>query len=150
MGVHWGEQQIDIAAPREACFDAIVDYESFPAWQRPVIATEVIDRHDDGLARRVRLKVDARLRTVTYVLDYFYERPERIWWEFVEGNGVERIEGEYRFEDRGGTTRATYRVGIDPGVPVPGLIARKLNRGVMRESVEELKAEAERRADSGG
>ena len=84
------------------------------------------------------------------MLDYSYERPRRVWWEFVEADGIEQIDGEYRFEASDGGTLATYRVGIDPGVPVPGLIARKLNRGVMRRSVEELKVEAERCARSGG
>jgi uncharacterized protein YndB with AHSA1/START domain len=146
MGIHWAEQSIEIAAPPETVFDAITDYESFAEWQDAVKATEVIDRYEDGLGRRVRVTVDARIRTVTYVLHYHYERPRRIWWDLVESSAIEAIEGEYVFEPDGSGTRATYRLGIDPGVPVPGFLARRLNQGVMRGSVKDLRDEAERRA----
>lgn len=146
MGIHRAERSITIAASREACFDAITDYPSFPEWQDAVKRTEVLESYPDGLGKIVEVAVDAKLREVTYRLHYHYQRPTRIWWDFVEGHGVERIEGEYEFAPTEGGTRATYRLGIDPGVPVPGPVARKLNQGVMKRSVEDLKAEAERRA----
>jgi hypothetical protein len=42
--------------------------------------------------------------------------------------------------DRG----VTFKVGIDPGVWVPGHIARTLNRRILHESVERLKTEVEK------
>jgi uncharacterized membrane protein len=145
MGVHSAEQQIEISVPPEVCFEAITDYETFTEWQQPVRAVEVLDRYPDGLGRTVELTVDAKVREVHYRLRYHYDRPHRIWWDFLEGRGIEHIEGEYLFEPIEDGTLATYRVGIDPGVRVPGFLARRLNEGVMRSSVEELKAEAERR-----
>ena len=50
--------QLEIEAPIETCFEAIVDYESFPEWQRAVVDTEVLDRHKDGLGKKVNLIVD--------------------------------------------------------------------------------------------
>ena len=146
MGVHSAEQRIEIAAAPEACFEAIVDYETFPRWQGAVLAAEVLERYPDGLGKLVEVRVDAKFRKVSYRLHYHYDRPQRVWWDFVEGEGVEHVEGEYLFEPSGAGTVATYRLGIDPGVPVPGLVARRLNQGVMRGSVKDLKAEVERRA----
>jgi uncharacterized membrane protein len=146
VSLHWAEQSAEIAAPAEICFEAITDYESFPRWQAAVESIEVVDRNTDGLGRRVRVGVDAKLRRVRYTLDYSYERPNAVRWDFVEGEGIEDIEGEYTFEERDGLTLATYRVGLDPGIRVPGLVARSLSRGVMRRSVEELRREAEARA----
>ncbi len=143
MGVSRAEQSIEIEAPPDACFDAIVDYETFPEWQDAVLATEVLERYDDGVGKVVRLRVDAKVREVTYTLHYHYERPRKVWWDFVEGDGVQHIEGEYVFEPRNGATLATYRLGIDAGVPIPGFIARKLNEGVMRRSVADLKRRVE-------
>lgn len=147
MGVHRAEQSAEIEAPAEACFAAIVDYETFPEWQEAVEAVEVLERDPDGPGAVVRFEVDAKLRRISYTLRYHHERPTRVWWEFIEGDGVELIEGEYVFEPvaRGQRTRAVYRVGIDPGVPLPGLLARRLNQGVMRRSVADLKREVERR-----
>jgi carbon monoxide dehydrogenase subunit G len=150
MRINRAEQSIEIAAQPQACFDAIVDYETFPEWQSAVVSAEVLDRYEDGLGKRVRLTVDARLRQVTYVLEYHYEPPGRLWWDFVEGHGVAYIDGEYLFEPSEAGTLATYRLGVDAGVPVPGLIARKLNQVVMRRSVEDLKREVERRQAAPG
>ena len=143
MGITWAEQQLEIDATPEACFAAIVDFETYPKWQQAVVEAEVLDRYQDGLGKRVRLKVDAKLRTVSYVLHYHYDRPGKLWWDFVEGDGVKHIEGEYLFDELDGGTRATYKLGVDVGIPVPGAIARRLNEEVMRRSVEDLKARAE-------
>jgi uncharacterized membrane protein len=146
MAVHRAEQAIEISAGAEACFEAIIDYESFPAWQGAVKSVEVMRRDAEGRGEVVSFQVDAKLREVSYSLRYHYEPPARVWWEFVEGDGVDHVEGEYRFEPKGDGTLATYELGIDPGVPVPGFVVNRVNRQVMWRSVRELRDEVERRA----
>jgi carbon monoxide dehydrogenase subunit G len=148
VGLTRGEQSTEIAASPEVCFEAIVDYDSFPAWQHAVEEVEVVELGGDGLAKLVEFDVDAKFRRVTYRLRYHYDRPGRVSWDFVEGHGVEHVDGEYLFEPAGEHTLATYKLGIDAGIPIPGLIARRLNDQVMKRSVEDLKREAERRAGS--
>jgi uncharacterized membrane protein len=146
MGINWAEHTVEITAPIETCFDAIVDYESFPGWQSAVQRIEVQSRDETGLGKQVRLYLSAKGQKVDYTLDYAYERPHEIRWDFVEGNGVKDVDGTYRFESLGeGRTRATYKLGIDPSLPVPGIVARRIHSGALRKSVEELKDEAERR-----
>ena len=148
MGVNRAEQSIEIDAPPEVCYEAIVDFETYPEWQEAVVRIEVLERYPDGLGKLVELHVDAKFREVVYTLHYHHDRPRRLWWDFVEGEGVTYIDGEYLFEplDEGERTHATYRLGVDPGVPMPGFIARRLNEGVMRRSIKDTKAEAERRS----
>jgi carbon monoxide dehydrogenase subunit G len=150
VGISRAEQSLEIGAPPEACFDALADFETYPEWQRAVLGAEVLERYPDGLGRLIRLRVDAKVRQVLYTLEYHYERPERMWWDFVEGDGVAYIDGEYLFDPVGDDrTRATYKLGIDAGVPIPGFIAKRLNEEVMRRSIEDTKAEVERRAAAG-
>jgi uncharacterized membrane protein len=151
LGVHSAEQSAEIEAAPEACFEAAIDYETFPDWQRAVQEVEVLERDAAGRGEVVRFEIDAKVKRVAYTLRYHYEPPVRIWWEFVEGDGVAHVEGEYLIEqiDGGERTRVTYRLGIDPGIPVPGLVARRLNQGVMRRSVTDLRDEVERRAGRG-
>jgi uncharacterized membrane protein len=147
LGTHSAEQSADVDASPEAVFEAAIDYETFPAWQQAVERAAVLERDSDGRGELVRFEIDAKVKRVSYTLRYHYEPPARIWWEFVEGDGVENVEGEYVLEPlEDERTRVTYRLGIDPGVPVPGLIARRLNQGVMRRSVTDLRDEVERRA----
>ena len=148
-GLNWAEHTVEIEAPIETCFEAIVDYESFPEWQGAVVATEILDRYEDGLGRRVSLVVDAKVRKVDYTLEYRYQRPTLIEWDFVEGNGINDADGDYSFEDLGGgRTRATYKFGLEVGIPLPGPVARRAHKQTLKASVEDLKKEAERRAQA--
>jgi uncharacterized membrane protein len=149
MGLNWAEHTVEIAAPMQTCFDAITDYETFPSWQGAVVDTEVLDWDKKGRGKRVRLFIDAKVRKVDYTLDYRYDEPERIEWDFVEGNGIKGADGHYLFEDLGdGRTRATYKLGLEVGIPLPGPVARRAHKSTLKGSVEDLKREAERRAAS--
>jgi uncharacterized membrane protein len=149
MGLNWAEHSVEIEAPIETCFAAIIDYETFPSWQSAVVDTEVLDWDKQGRGKRVRLFVDAKVRKVDYTLDYSYDQPERIEWDFVEGNGINDADGHYLFEELGdGRTRATYRLGLEVGIPLPGPVARRAHKSTLKASVEDLKREAERRAAS--
>ncbi|HEY6672388.1 MAG TPA: SRPBCC family protein [Solirubrobacterales bacterium] len=149
MGLNWAEHTVEIAAPIGACFEAITDYETFASWQSAVVDTEVLDWDAKGRGKRVRLFVDAKVRKVDYTLDYRYDEPERIEWDFVEGNGINDADGHYLFEDLGGDrTRATYKLGLEVGIPLPGPVARRAHKSTLKASVEDLKREAERRAAS--
>jgi hypothetical protein len=97
----------------------------------------------------VRLVVDAKVRKVDYTLDYRYDEPARIEWDFVEGNGINDADGHYLFEELGpDRTRATYKFGLEVGIPLPGPVARRAHRSTLKASVEDLKREAEKRAAS--
>jgi uncharacterized membrane protein len=136
------ERRIRIDAAPSDCFDALLDYERMPEWQGPVRSVDVLSRNGAGRARRVAFEIDARLKTVSYVLDYSYDEPHRIAWEYVEGD-VRDVEGEYLLEEAGGGTLATYSLRIDPGVWLPGLALRMLSEQVMRGSMEDLKRHVE-------
>ena len=150
MGMSWAEHSVEIEVPIATAFAAIVDYESFPRWQDAVDSVEVVSRTPDGLGQDVHLFVDAKIRKIDYVLRYSYTRPTEIRWDFVEGNGMRDVDGVYTLESLGPErTRATYKLGADPEIPVPGMILRRTHRQLVKRSVEDLKTEAERRECSG-
>jgi ribosome-associated toxin RatA of RatAB toxin-antitoxin module len=137
------EQQAVIHATPQACFDAITDYESFPDWQDAVREVEVVSRYPDGRGREVAFRIDAKVKSIGYRLEYSYDEPSRITWDYLGGD-VKDIAGEYRLDDRGdGTTLAVYSVALDAGVWLPGPVARILNNQVMKRSVEDLKRRVE-------
>ena len=137
------ERQIVITGLPKQCFEALVDYESFPDWQRAVKSCTVISRHKDGRGKEVSFEIDAKVKTISYTLDYRYEEPHLIAWSYVDGD-VKDVDGEFVFEDQGdGTTLATYALRIDPGVWLPGRVASLLNDQVMQGSMEDLKRRVE-------
>lgn len=148
MGKKHVEKQIAIDATPQACFDALTAYETFTEWQDAVISCEVITRDDEGRGKEVAFEVDAKAKKVHYRLEYKYEEPHWIGWDYLEGD-VKSIDGEYTFEDNGdGTTLATYSLAIDPGVWVPGPLQKVLSEQVMRGNMEDLKQRVESAASA--
>ncbi len=146
MGTRRAERQIVIEERPQRCFETLVDYESFPEWQRAVKGVDVMSRDAEGRGKEVAFEIDAKVKTVRYTLEYGYEEPHLITWRYVEGD-VRDVEGEFVLEDQGdGTTLATYALRIDPGVWLPGRVASMLNEHVMQGAVEDLKARVERSA----
>ena len=132
-----------VRATPPQCFEALLDFESYPEWQDAVRDCEVQSRDAEGRGRRVWFQIDAKVKRISYTLDYSYEEPHLLMWEYVEGD-VRDIEGEFVLEDLGdGTTLATYGLRVDAGVWMPGKIASILNDGVMQRSVEDLKSRVE-------
>ena len=137
-------QEARIEASARECFDAITDFETYPDWQQAVQECEVLSRDADGRGRRVRTTIDAKIRRVSYTLDYSYEEPHAVRWDFVEGD-PKRVDGEFLFEETAdGTTLATYVLRLDAGVWIPGPIAKILNDQVMKRAVEDLMRRVER------
>jgi hypothetical protein len=143
MGSGRAERRIEIAGTPGECFDAIVDYDSFPDWQRAVKAVRVLSRDRAGRGRRVAFVIDAKLRSVRYTLDYRYAEPREVRWSYVEGDPKD-VEGELLLDDDGrGGTLATYSLRIDFGVWLPGPVVRVLNEQVMQGALEDLKRRVE-------
>lgn len=135
-----------IEAPSDLCYTAIADFDAYPSWSSPITGCTVLDRHPDGLARRVEFMLDMKLRTVRYVLEYTWSPAHRLSWTYVEGD-VENIVGSYVFEPDGADrTNATCSQAVSLGFWVPGILRRTLEATALRQSVLEFKVEAERRA----
>jgi uncharacterized membrane protein len=136
-------QQIVVEGSPQECFDALVDYESFPDWQRAVKSVDVLTRDADGRGEEVAFEIDAKVKTVRYRLRYAYEEPHLITWDYLGGD-VKDVDGEMTLEEQGdGTTLATYALALDAGVWLPGRLAKILNEQVMKGSVEDLKTRVE-------
>jgi uncharacterized membrane protein len=143
VGRKRAERQMVIDGSPQACFDAIVDYETFPDWQRAVKSVDVLTLDSDGRGREVAFEIDAKLKTVRYTLEYSYEEPHLVSWRYVEGEPKD-VDGELVLEERGdGTTLATYSLSLDPGIWLPGKIVSMLNEQVMHGALEDLKRRVE-------
>jgi uncharacterized membrane protein len=135
----------EVAASVKECFAAITDFDPYPTWSSAVREIAVLDRYPDGLARQVEFHLAMPLKTIRYVLEYAYEKPQRLTWHSVDGD-IQSIEGAYDFEKIDAhRTRVTCRQAVRTGFWVPGPIRGALERTALRQSVLEFKAEVERR-----
>jgi uncharacterized membrane protein len=138
------EQTVIVEASQQDCFDVITDFATYPGWNSALRAARV-EKHSRGLARQVAFELDARVKTIRYVLEYSYKKPGELTWKSVGGD-VNSIVGSYRFEKVDeNRTRATCRQHIDLGFWLPGPIRRLAESTALKQAVAEFKAEVESR-----
>ena len=140
-----GEQEFttDVNASVDQCFATITSFEKYPDWFSSIQHSAVLDRYRDGLGKVVEYRVDMKLKSIRYVLEYEYDKPARLAWRSVDGD-IEAIEGTYLFERLSPKlTRATCRQAISIGFWVPGPIRKIMERQALQQSVLEFKAAAE-------
>jgi len=122
-----------VAASRDACFAVLIDFDAYPRWSSPITSCRVLERHPD-----------MTVKTIRYVLEYTYDKPRGARWKLVDGD-VKDVEGEYTFEEHGGTTTATCTQAIDLGFWLPGFIKKPFEQKALRDSVEEFRRAVEAR-----
>ncbi|HVF54152.1 MAG TPA: SRPBCC family protein [Actinomycetota bacterium] len=133
------KDSIDIEARADELFQAAIDFESYPSWADGVKKVEVKERDDEGRPLKVWWQVDAKVKTITYTLQYDYSSaPESFSWKLVEGD-LNSLEGSYTFDEFGDTTDVTYEMTADLGFPVPGFIKRQGEKQIVRTALEGLK-----------
>jgi ribosome-associated toxin RatA of RatAB toxin-antitoxin module len=143
MPVYDATREIEIDARPTDCFAVLTDYEAMPEWQSRVSECNVLAHDDDGRAREVEYVIDAKLRSVRYRLRHLYDEPRWIGSDYLDGD-FRCFEGEYTLTDSGGgATHVEFRLRIDPGLRVPGRIAKMLNDAVMGRALEDLKQRVE-------
>lgn len=133
-----------VAGSVEDCFAVLTDFDAYPRWSSVIKKCRVLDRHPDGLARRVEFLLDMTIKTIRYVLEYTYDRPHGATWQLVEGD-VKGVEGSYRFEPARDGTTATCAQAVDLGFWVPGFIRSLAEAKALRDSVEEFRQAVESR-----
>ena len=132
-------RRVAIAASPDACFAALVDYESMPEWQRSVRRCAVVERDEGGRGRVVDWEIDARLRSISYRLRYAYEEPHSIECRLVEGD-IEDVRASYEIAADGRErTVVSLALRVRPGVPVPGALERILTRVLLRGTLDDLR-----------
>jgi ribosome-associated toxin RatA of RatAB toxin-antitoxin module len=134
-----------VAASPEECFSVVTDFAAYPSWSSAVRTAAVAERYPDGLAKRVAMELDIKIRRIHYVLEYQYERPGRLTWRLVDGD-LRAVEGSYTFAGRGdGRTEVTCTQGVDIGFWIPGFLRSTFERQALKDSVQEFAQEVARR-----
>ena len=146
MGLEGGERDFIVAAPPSACFDAVLDFESYPEWQRAHVECDVLERDSAGRGLIVESIIDAKLRRIRYVLEYTYEEPREVRWTFVEGDPRDVV-GAFVFEEGpDGGTLGVYRQQIDAG-PLGRLARGPIKKGLLRLLLDDAVTDLRKRVE---
>jgi uncharacterized membrane protein len=132
-----------IAAPPDKIIDALLDFESYPDWQGSIMESEVLDRDGEGRASRVRMKVDAKIRKVEYIVKYSYDLPNALSWDQESGD-LKDNHGRYTFVQRDdGSTDVSVDITFEIGFFVPGPMKNLIRDQSLKNSMRELRKRVE-------
>ena len=136
---------IDVKATAEELFDIATDFGTYPDWNPQIKATEVKETDEDGRASHVWFKIDAKIKVLSYTLEYDYgDAPRSFSWDLVDGD-VKVLRGSYTFDEFDDVTEVQYEMEIDPGFPVPGFLKKQAQKQIVRSALQDLKKRAESR-----
>ncbi len=139
-------ERIEIQATPEACFAVATDFERYPDWATDLKEAEIVAVDDNGRGGDVAFRVAAMGRSTSYTLRYSYgSNPLRMSWRLIEGDVMERIDGEYEFVPvgDGSTCEVNYYVSVDMLVPLPGFVKRRAEAKLLHTALEDLKQRVE-------
>src|ERR1700722_13836092 len=135
---------ITVDAPRAEVMAVIADFPAYPQWAAALRSADVLESDDDGLARRVRLTLDAGLIKDSYVLAYTWDGDSAVTWELAEqGLVISEMDGGYRLTDRDSGTEVSYELAVGVKMPMPGMLKRKAEKMIIDTALKGLKARAE-------
>jgi len=139
------KDSIDVQATAEELFEVAADFAAYPEWNANIKNVEIKETDEEGRASKVWFEVDAKMKVVTYTLEYDYaSAPEAFSWALVDGD-VKELSGSYLFDEFDEVTEVTYETSIDPGFPVPGFLKRQAEKQIVRSALEDLKKRVESR-----
>lgn len=139
-------ERTEIDASPEACFAVATDFASYTEWASDIKEVTVVAQDDSGRGGDVSYRVAAMGRSTSYTLRYSYgSNPLRMSWRLIEGDVMERIDGEYEFVpiDDGTRCEVRYYVSIDMLVPLPGFVKRRAEAKILHTAMDDLKKRVE-------
>lgn len=139
-------ERTEIDASPEACFAVATDFARYTEWATDVKEATVVAHDDNGRGGDVAFRVAAMGRSTSYTLRYSYgSNPLRMSWRLIEGDVMERIDGEYEFVPLGDGTscEVKYYVSVDMLVPLPGFVKRRAEAKILHTALDDLKKRVE-------
>jgi ribosome-associated toxin RatA of RatAB toxin-antitoxin module len=137
------EGSIDIKATPKEIMAVIGDFEAYPDWVGNMEDAEVLERDGRGRGSVVAFRLRTPVLAAEYTLQYRYEpRAGGVSWTYREGT-LDDLSGSYDLEPLDDVTRVTYRLDVELGMPLPGLLKRQAAKQIVRSALNDLKRRVE-------
>jgi hypothetical protein len=130
------------ATPAEV-LDVIADLTQYPQWSAVHRSATIHDRHRDGRPRRATMAVAAVGLTDEQTLDYTWSG-HGASWSLVKSGQQRNQRGSYAItRGRGGVSHVGYDLTIDPAIPLPAILVRRVMKKAVTAATDGLKQHIE-------
>lgn len=133
-------REVVIEASPEEIFDVLADIDSVPSWSPQYQSAEVLDTHDDGRPRRVRMRIKAAGLTDEQVVEYSWTA-DSVGWTLVSAGQLKSQEAKYTLAPQGDKTKVRFDLSVDPSIPIPGFLLKSTLKGGMKTATDGLRTQ---------
>jgi len=131
-------REVVIEATPEEILDVIADVESAPSWSPQYQRAEVLDTHDDGRPKRVKMKVKAAGITDEMEVEYNFTG-NTAGWTLIKSSQLKKQEATYTLTPAGDKTKVRFELTVDPSIPIPGFLLKRTLKGAMETATDGLR-----------
>ena len=131
-------REVVIEATPEEILDVIADVESAPSWSPQYQSAEVLDTHDDGRPKRVKMKVKAAGITDEMEVEYNFTG-NTAGWTLIKSSQLKKQEATYTLTPAGDKTKVRFELTVDPSIPIPGFLLKRTLKGAMETATDGLR-----------
>lgn len=136
-------EQVLIDAPLEAVLAVVRDVDAQSDWWPGMLDSEVLATHPDGLVARARLVNDVKVVRDEFELDYTHT-DRTVAWTLAHRSLAQKAQvGSWTLTGRGGATEVTLDLEVDPTLPLPGRVQRKVVGDTARGAIRALQRRCE-------
>lgn len=131
-------REVVIEATPEEIFDVIADVKSAPTWSPQYQSAEILDTHDGGRPRRVKMKIKAAGLTDEQEVEYTWTDTTASW-TLIKAGQLKSQEATYTLTPQGDKTKVRFDLKVDPSVPIPGFLLKRTLKGAMETATDGLR-----------
>ncbi len=137
-------ESMTIKADPAKIMAVIADFPSYPQWAGPVKQIDVLEQGAGGRAKSVRFHVEIMGLSDLYTNEYTWNGDRRVDWTMSQGRSQKSQVGWYELAPAAdGATTVTYDLTVEIGIPVPGLIRRRIQSKIVDTALQDLKKRCE-------
>src|SRR5262249_32706681 len=131
-------REVVIEASPQEILDVIADLESLTEWSSAHQRSEVVETGGDGRPSVAKMKLKTAGITDEQVVAYTWTA-NSVSWTLVSSNQQRAQDATYTLTPEGDHTRVKFDITIDPLVPLPGFILKRVIKGSVDTATEGLR-----------
>jgi len=129
---------VTVNAPLDEVLAFLRDIDNQKNWFPGNLASEVLERDEQGRCTRARLVNDVKVAKDEFTLEYAHT-DDGFSWHLPAPTKVQKTqEGNWRVVDSGNGSQATMTLTIDTALPLPGFVQKKTLKDTLNSATSAL------------
>lgn len=115
------------------------DLPAQPEWFPGCLSSDVLEVDDRGLPLRARQVNDVKVARDEFELNYVQDANSMSWILVAPSAAQKSASGRWSWRDVGGETEVNLELTVEPSIPIPGFMAKKVLGDTAKGAIEGLR-----------